>query len=111
MNGIRLEELEARDMLDVIHYLFEDSAIAFSAEHFESRNNVRNIVYPSMYGTPYKYGDKSSNGGDYGFDDLDEPVNFSPDIQTETKPYFPPTDFNPDAANPFGGALREAPLG
>jgi len=99
-------------MMDVIHYLFEEDAAAFSAEHFESKNKVRSIVYQNMYGKTYKYANNSdSNSGDYGFDDLDEPVNFSPDIQTETKPYFPPTDFNPDAANPFGGALREAPLG
>jgi len=111
MNGIQLEELEARDMLDVLHYLFEQDTIAYSSEHFESRDNVRSVIYKNMYNIDYKYGSKSSSNTDYGFDDLDGPVNAGPDIQTETKPYFPPTNFNPDAANPFGGALREAPLG
>ena len=97
-------------MLDVVHFLFEEDTIAFSSEHFESREKVRNTVYQTIYNRPYKYSNGSSSG-DYGFDKLDDPVNTLPDIQTETKPYFPPTNFDPEAANPFGGALREAPMG
>lgn len=112
MSGIDLREMEASDMLDVLHYLFEDDLHVGSAEEADAKDKVRISIYESMYNKTYKFANpKSSTDNDYGFDELDDPVNFSPDIQTETKPYFPPTDFNPDAANPFGGALRETPMG
>jgi hypothetical protein len=114
MAGIRLEELETRDMLDVLHYLFEDDLSVYSAEQFESKNKIRKSVYPTLLGKPYKYAPKETNNYDYGLEDLDDPLEpFNPNqkISREVKPYMPPTNFNPDAQNPFGGALREAPLG
>ena len=99
-------------MTDVLHYLFEDDLHVASAEEADAKDKVRVSIYKNMYNRDYKYANpKSSTDNDYGFDDLDDPVNFGPDIQTETKAYFPPTDFNPEDANPFGGALRETPMG
>lgn len=98
-------------MLDVLHYLFEEDAVAYSAEHYESRGKVRDIVYETIYNSKFKYSSSTPTASDYGFDDLDAPVNFTPNTNREVKPYFPPTPFNPDAPNPFGAALREKPLG
>jgi hypothetical protein len=116
MSGIRLEEMEASNMLDTLHYLFEEDTTYTSSEQYESRENVRKLVYRTFYDKTYKYASDSSQSSDfspndYGFDTLDAPVNATPAVTKEVKPYFPPTQFNPEAANPFGNALREAPLG
>jgi hypothetical protein len=114
MAGIKLEELETRDMLDVLHYLFEEDLSIYSAEHFEAKNKTRKVLYPTLLGKPYKYSSAENSNNDYGLEDLDDPLEpFDPNqkISREVKPYMPPTNFNPDAPNPFGSALREAPLG
>lgn len=97
-------------MLDVLHFLFEDDLIFGTGEQLEAKNKVRSTIYKEFYKSSYRYdSSKSSSTYDYGFDDIDAPVNI-PASQAQTKPYFPPTNFDPDAANPFGAALREAPL-
>ena len=112
MSGIKLEELEASDMLDVLHYLFEEDLAVTSSEQMDAKNKYRASIYRNFYDVSYKYGSSSSNNNyDYGLDELDGPVNAQPNIAKTTKPYIPPTPFNPDSPNPFGGALREAPLG
>jgi hypothetical protein len=111
MAGIKLEELETRDMLDVLHYLFEEDLSIYSAEHFEAKNKTRKVLYPTLLGKPYKYSSAEVSSNDYGLDDLDDPMEHNQKISREVKPYMPPTSFNPDAPNPFGSALREAPLG
>lgn len=108
MAGIRLEELETRDMLDVLHYLFEDDLSVYSAEQFESKNKIRKSVYPILLGKPYKFSATDQSSNQYDLDDYSAPEQ---KINREVKPYMPPTNFNPDAPNPFGSALREAPLG
>jgi hypothetical protein len=90
------------DMVDVIHYLFEEDSRYRSQEEVESVSAVRTQVYESLYGTTYLYkvNKKSgtSNSASSGVSDLDE-----------IKPYIPPTEFDPNSVNPFGSAL-EAPL-
>jgi hypothetical protein len=112
MSGIKLEELEASDMLDVLHYLFEYDLSVASGEELDAKNKMRKTIYRELYNKDYSFGSSNSssdNNYDYGLDDLDGPVNAP--ATNKTKPYFPPTPFNPDAADPFGGALREKPLG
>lgn len=111
MAGIKLEELETRDMLDILHYLFEDDLSVYSAEQFESKNKIRKSVYPILLGKTYRYAPTENSRNDYGLEDLDGPMEHGQKINREVKPYMPPTNFNPDAQNPFRGALREAPLG
>ena len=99
-------------MLDVLHYLFEEDLAVATSEELDARNKVRKTVYREIYNKEYTFGITNSSSGnnyDYGLDDLDGPVNAP--ATNKTKPYFPPTPFNPDAADPFGGALREKPLG
>ena len=95
-------------MLDVLHYLFEDDLSVYSAEQFESKNKIRKSVYPILLGKPYKFSTTDQSSNQYDLDDYSAPEQ---KISREVKPYMPPTNFNPDAPNPFGSALREAPLG
>lgn len=90
-------------MLDVIHFFFEEDSRFSSAEEAEAVSALRTSVYRDLYGTFYQYGaPKSKNNqvaaGSYS------------DFLDETKPYIPPTDFNPERANPFGDLL-DSPIG
>lgn len=100
-------------MTDVLHYYLEDDMRYSTAEEAEAVTSYRTQLYLE-YGTTYKYGVSSKKqtgksympknaSEDYGFDD---PLLAS----EETKPYVPPTDFNPNSAMPFG-SLLDAPLG
>ena len=103
-------------MLDVIHYFFEEDTLRYSTgEHAEAASKFRSSLY-GMYGTTYKYAvansGNSNSGGrkyvgkneDFSFDDT------LPGASNNTvKPYIPPTQIDPDAADPFGGIL-DAPL-
>lgn len=105
--------METSEMMDVIHYLFEEDAGRYtSGEQAEAVSAMRTQLYMS-YGKTYRYAvsSKSKSGrtympkdasDDYGFNDITD--------SGELKPYIPPTEFNPDSAMPFGGDI-EAPLG
>jgi len=133
MNGVKLLELEASDLVDVLHFEFEEYFTFVSEEHVASRSGIRKSVYNNLYGIPFKYEVKTNSqnksGGQSGYrggmsasgnptpsytDDADftslNAVNpFSPrDVQRsengeEIKPYFPPTEFDPNSAQPFPG--------
>lgn len=101
-------------MTDVLHYLMEEDMRYTSAEEAEAVSAYRTQLY-LLYGKTYRYTVSSSNRGgkaylpknastDHGFDD--DPMFNS----GETKPYIPPTNFNPDSVLPFGSDL-DAPLG
>lgn len=87
-------------MLDVIHYFFEEDSRYASAEEAESLSQTRTTLYAVLYGTTYKYPikisktDASSMSGSAG----------------GTKPYMAPTQFDADSAMPFGNLL-DSPLG
>ena len=100
-------------MTDVLHYLMEEDMRYGSAEEAEAVSSYRTQIY-LLYGKTYKYGVSTSTKNsrtympknaedDYGFDG--DPMFNS----GETKPYIPPTDFNPDSVLPVGSDL-EAPL-
>lgn len=88
-------------MLDVLHFFFEEDSRYHTGEEAKGVEALRVALYETMYKTTYRY--RAGNGGSapnargYAAD------NF------ETKSYIPPTDFDPEASNPFGAAL-EAPL-
>jgi hypothetical protein len=110
-------------MLDVIHYIFEEDMAAASGEQAEARSNVRTILYRSFYEREYQYKSNSNSGsvGSYNsgptyadgspIEPMEDLVPFDPLEQAKpTKPYVPPTDFNPESSMPFGTNL-DAPLG
>lgn len=119
MSGISLGELPASDMLDVIHYMFEEDMNVSSAEQAEAKSKTRENLYSSLYNTTYKYAYKSDNSKSNSFVDPDTiPVEDGPDLadikpfdpkKEPTKSFVPATDFDPDAVNPFGGTL-DAPM-
>ena len=125
IGGMRLEEMEASDMLDVLHFIFEEDFTYVSEEQAKSKSGLRTTVYDQLYGTKYSYpySDKSSsNSGnqarayssaeDFGLPDdgLASVQPFSPSDEYTSKPYVPPTKMDASKADPFGGLL-DAPLG
>ncbi len=88
-------------MLDVVHYLFEDDSRYSSAEEAESVSALRTSIYGRLYGINYKYQVKSRLNKNNASNTYSDP--------NEVKPYIPPTEFDPDSADPFGGIL-DAPI-
>lgn len=113
MSGLQLGEMEASEMLDVIHVLFEeDYTTVVNAEQVEVKNRLRKVIYKEFYDKSYNYTAKN----EYELDgSIDSPVDYSdvkpfdPKAATR-KPYIPPTQFNPEAPQPFGKNI-DAPLG
>lgn len=118
MNGLKLVDMEAADMLDVLHYYVEQDFRYSTAEQSEAVSKSRTALY-EMYGIDYKYGTSSSSnsGTTYGgrvYITDDSPSNadlvpFDPANQ-KPKPFVKATDMNPDSSMPFGSIL-DAPLG
>ena len=114
MSGLQLSTMEMSDMLDVIHFIMEEDMLsAQSGEHLEAKEKVRTVIYKEFYEQDYVFLRNSSKSYI-----VEEPLN---DIDTSgitpfdpkkepTKPYVPPTQVNPDAAQPFGKNI-DAPLG
>jgi hypothetical protein len=105
--------MDATDMLDVLHFFFEEDIIAITTgEQSEAITSMRNSLY-ALYDQTYAYGSTSSKNtggrqyvtGDY---DFGSDVPFDPASQAP-KPFVPPTEFNPESSMPFGGVL-DAPL-
>ncbi|URP22169.1 hypothetical protein SEA_BIG4_85 [Microbacterium phage Big4] len=55
MSGVRLLEMEASDMMDVLHFLFEEDFTAVSEDHSHSRSALRDHLYTTLYGTKYSF--------------------------------------------------------
>lgn len=116
---MRLASMEATDMLDAIHYLFEEDVMFVSSEQLAYKDAFRKNIYRELYKSDYIYVAKSDDN--FGLDTLegpldsvDEPVPgekinvFSPREKT-AKPYVPPTSVSADDAKPFGSIL-DAPI-
>jgi hypothetical protein len=116
VNGLQLASMELSDMLDVLHYFFEDDINFSTAEQADAREKTRSSIYEDLYGSSYKYGSNKSvadmaYGDTPSTQDFDAPRDevqpFNPAVKP--KPYKAPTKFDPDSAVPFGSAL-DAPL-
>lgn len=111
-NGLKLVEMESSEMLDVLHYYFEDDIRYASAETAEAVTSYRTQLY-LLYGKTYKYGTSASSSSNRNYvpkgasDDLN--LDDLPGSTSGVKPYIPPTEFNPDSFLPFGSTL-ESPL-
>jgi hypothetical protein len=120
-------EMEVSDMLDVIHYFFEEDLRFSSSEQAEAQSKMRTEMYRTMYDVEYKYpivtssAQQGSRGGMTANLDLDlehedeesvtarEIKPFDP-LKPPTKVYVPATSFDADSPTPFGKTL-DAPLG
>ena len=116
MSGLQLTGMEASDMLDVIHYLFEDDMRFSSGEMADAVTKSRTSLYEQMYGTTYIFSDVSSNSqnryasGPKNFDDFDDIKPYDP-TKKKTKPYIPATKVDPDSGMLMDtSGLLEPPL-
>jgi hypothetical protein len=109
--------MEAEEMMDVIHFFFEDEMSGISPEGVQAREALRKSIYEDFYGVPYAHDPSSQSNGTRNFDEpldsepeeAESPVNpFNPRKQAVV-PYTPATSFNPDAVTPFGDLL-DAPI-
>jgi len=102
VQGIHLAEMEASDMLDVLHYYFEEDTTYITQEHALYTDTRRKSLYRLFYETEYKYGSVSEGSTKSYTTDSGE--------EFTSKSYVPPTEFNPESGKPFGEIL-DAPLG
>jgi len=119
MNGLRLNQMEMSEMLDVIHYIFEEDMTFSTGEQADAQTDIRKSLYKELYHKDYKYNRSSGKKNRAsGFDDIDglmeeeqpvvpvDPVKESQKV----KAYTPPTNLNADSPLPFGNVL-DAPIG
>jgi hypothetical protein len=115
VNGLNLKEMEASDMLDVLHYFIEEDMNYLSAEHADGRSRTREILYQDFYGYRYPYASSntanvSAQGGiTKNFDDPiddEEIVAFNP-LKGPTKAFVPATPVDASSRKPFGAILDE----
>ena len=88
--------MEASEMLDVIHYFFEEDYRFVSQEHAVISSRARKKLYKVLYDKKYAYGVEEDGE--------------SAEDSTGVKPYIEPTEFDPDSSSPFGQTLDQ-PLG
>jgi hypothetical protein len=109
-SGINLKEMESRDMLDIVHYFFEEDLTASSGEEVEAKTKIRTLIYRDMYNKPYNYGVSNSEQS-YNYDTANDGyVGATDDTITDPLkppviPYTPTTEFNADSSLPFGNLL------
>jgi hypothetical protein len=117
MSGVKLKELEMADMLDVIHFLFEEDLKVSSEEEAKAITQVRSVLYRDLYNQTYKYGVRGT-GQSYNYSNNTYPSDgfvgkeeTIPDpMKPPTKPFVPATNFNADSPLPFG-QIVDPPLG
>ena len=117
---MRLESMEASDMLDTFHFFFEEDVKYVSEEQTIFVDSFRTNIYREFYKKEYKYSSRKNNNIsgldslDGPLDSMDEPIQeeklkvFSPREKT-AKPYTPPTEVKADDIKPFGSVL-DAPI-
>lgn len=120
--------MEASDLLDVIHYYFEEDSIPPFEGAEKARVAIRSNLYSELYGHPYAFGTSDSGSSSKFPDGIDAateaylaeelPAPFNPrsggTSSSESSPlegemthkgYVPATSFDPSQANPFEGVL------
>lgn len=110
-----MPSLEAADLVDVLHYYFEEDAKVSSGEEAEARDSMRTTIYNDLYGKTYRYSSSKSKTTD--FSNLDDPMGDDMPMPVDpmqktfsSKPFVPATDFDEGSYKPFGNVL-DAPLG
>jgi hypothetical protein len=115
MNGVRLKDLDASDLMDVIHYLFEEDIYYVSKEQGESREKTRKMIYNEFYKKEYEYSlfEEKQN---FDFDTIGPEENVEEikpfDISEKSrkiKPFVPATSMDEESPMPFGRII-DAPL-
>jgi hypothetical protein len=109
--------MDAPDMIDVLHFFFEEDFRFVSQEDSISRDELRMRMYKEMYDVDYAYS-LNRDLGDNESMQLDSPpvsdeslemdvINpFNP-REREVKPFVQSTTLNDDQFNPFGSLLDD----
>ena len=110
--------MKASDMLDVLHYFFEDDMNYASAEQADARDRTREIIYQDFYNHKYAYSNTQARSNSYSasgqgivkdFNAVDEEEKieaFDP-MKKPPKPFVPATQVNAASPKPFGSVLDE----
>lgn len=98
--------MDVSDMLDVIHYFYEEDMNYATVEQAQMAEARRIFIFEEMYQTKYDYKTSNSRSSQSSEDGL---TPFDP-LNKDVKPYIPPTEVDPDSYNPFGSVL-DSPLG
>lgn len=112
--------MDSRDMVDVLHYFFEEDMFYSSAEQAEGRDRARQQIYRQFYNSEYPYAvakaGSSYSSNTKNFDQViteEEEEKLTPfdplQKKQPTKPYVPPTQGNAKLSQPFGDVL-DGPL-
>lgn len=113
--------MECSQMLDVLHYYFEEYFVHASAEGAERASVTRETIYQTLYEENYKYALAASSNRSKDFDidsleteeypeGIDGTESLTPfNPRVNSKPYTPPTEMSDDLAAPFGSIL-DSPL-
>jgi len=102
LSGVRLKKLEASEMLDVLHALFEEDNSSSTDVEYKVKQAVRSTLYREFYGI-------DQSGGE--FSEYSDQTAGGPQTPTvSSKPYIPPTPVDADSPRPFGAAL-DSPVG
>jgi hypothetical protein len=110
--------MEAADMLDVLHYFFEEDYRYSTFEESEYKDIFRSKIYKDMYSVDYAYYSEKEKEDIKDFDEIlpeeveevEDPIQpFSPRVK-QTKAYVPPTELTNNVERPFGDILDQ-PLG
>jgi len=110
--------MEAADMLDVLHFFFEEDHRYSTFEEAEYKDVFRSKIYKDMYNVDYAYYSERKEEGVKDFDDsaieepeeVEDPIQpFSPRVK-QAKAYVPPTELTNNVERPFGDILDQ-PLG
>jgi hypothetical protein len=119
--------MESDDMLDVLHYMFEEDMHVSTLEEVQSISKAREIIYKDLYNREYKYsitvdssapsdnfdGMMSASGGEF-YPEEDAQGNtsiipFDPNkpVGSVTKKFIPATNVREDLSQPFGVDVDE----
>lgn len=109
--------MNASEMLDVLHFFFEEDFTYSSEDEMKSQSKSRESIYENLYGKNYKYkyvDPKEKNRRAYIEPSLDDipvedelPKPFDP--LAKPKSYIPPTEFDQNTGMPLTDVL-DAPL-
>jgi len=113
VSGLNLRQMDAADMVSVLHFFFEEDNHYVSQESAESRTSLREAMYRDLYNKEYRYktakAKKPNEFQEFGTfsEDQADAMSVSPfnPKEKETKPYIPPTPMDANSASPFGGVL------
>lgn len=104
-----LKEMEASQLCDVLHFLFEQDARYSSSEEVQSVSDMRSKLY-ALYDKTYKYAARSTNAQGRQYLDPTQDLDFDAPLDKPTKNYIPPTEAKGESPAPFG-ALLDPPIG